>query len=191
MRLQPTRAEGGLQVRVLLAHQHRFVRGLPRREHKLEELGEVAAVARIAAPPSPSATCPTAAATNKQVETMPTTGVTGVIFFTTLGNLAFMVMPTKMGANTTCKVETTMPAASTGTTVPKKVLHRKGVMKMAPTVVAVVMSTLKATLPLAINVQRLEAWPPLMLPTKTMPAVKAGSKLNNLHKLKPKAGIMP
>ena len=51
-----------------------------------------------------SATCPTAAATSKQVETMPITGVTGVIFFTTFGNLAFIVMPTKIGASTTCNV---------------------------------------------------------------------------------------
>ena len=122
---------------------------------------------------------------------MPITGVTGVIFFTTFGNLAFIVMPTKIGARTTCKVDTTIPAASTGTTVPRKVLHNKGVMKMAPIVVAVVMSTERATLPFAMKVQRFDAWPPLMEPTRTMPATKAGSRANILPRVRPSAGIMP
>ena len=33
---------------------------------------------------------------------------------------------------------------------------------MAPMVVAVVMSTERATLPFAMNVQRFDAWPPLI-----------------------------
>ena len=47
-------------------------------------------------------------------------------------------------------VEKAIPTASTGTTAPKRVLHRKGVMKMAPKVVAVVMRTERATFPLAM-----------------------------------------
>ena len=77
-------------------------------------------------------------------------------------------MPTKMGPAQ--QVDTTIPAASTGTTVPERCLHNKGVMKMAPMVVAVVMSTERATFPFAMNVQRFDAWPPLMEPTRTMPA---------------------
>ena len=58
VRRKPTRAEGGLEVRVLLAHQHRLVRGLCRSEHLLEELGRGAAVVR----PSSLPRCPAAAA---------------------------------------------------------------------------------------------------------------------------------
>jgi hypothetical protein len=57
-------------------------------------------------------------------------------------------------------------------------------------VVAVVMRTERATFPRAMYVQRLEACPPLILPTKTIPAVMAGSKLKALPKKRARAGIM-
>jgi hypothetical protein len=44
-------------------------------------------------------------------------------------------------------VEMAMPRASTGTVVPRRVLHSRGVKRMAPRVVAVVMITDIATLP--------------------------------------------
>lgn len=47
-------------------------------------------------------------------------------------------------------VETAIPAASTGTTAPRRALQIRGVMKMAPMVVAVVMRTDRATFPLAM-----------------------------------------
>ena len=62
---------------------------------------------------------------------------------------------------------------------------------MAPIVVAGVMSTERATFPLAINVHKLLAWPPLMEPTRTIPATKAGSRANILPSVRPSAGIMP
>ena len=61
-----------------------------------------------------------------------------------------VVIPIAMGASTTCIVLIAIPAASTGTTVPSMDLHRTGVMKMAPRVVAVVMRTERATLPFAM-----------------------------------------
>ena len=67
VRRKPTRAEGGLEVRVLLAHQHRLVRGLCRREHLLEELGKGAAVLR----PSSLPRCPAAAAASSSAATTP------------------------------------------------------------------------------------------------------------------------
>jgi hypothetical protein len=43
-----------------------------------------------------------------------------------------------------------IPLASTGTTAPNMLLHKNGVIKIAPTVVAVVINTLNATFPLAM-----------------------------------------
>ena len=48
-----------------------------------------------------SATCATALATSRHVETTPTTGANGKIALTTLGKNLFNVMPTAMGARTT------------------------------------------------------------------------------------------
>jgi hypothetical protein len=84
-----------------------------------------------------------------------------------------------------------MPPASTGTTVPSIVLHKNGVIKIAPTVVAVVINTLSATFPLAMYVQRLLACPPLMLPTSTIPANSPASKPNALPRPSANSGIMP
>jgi hypothetical protein len=64
-------------------------------------------------------------------------------------------------------------------------------MTMAPIVVAVVMRTLKATLPRAMYVHKLLAWPPLMLPTSTIPAVRAGDKPNAWLSPSAKTGIIP
>ena len=83
-------------------------------------------------------------------------------------------IPRTMGRRTTCTVEMATPTASTGTSAPSRSFAMRGVMKMAPTVVTVVMSTESATSPLAMYVQRLDAWPPLIEPTSTMPAVSAG-----------------
>ena len=47
-------------------------------------------------------------------------------------------------------------------------------MKMALMVVAVVMMTERATLPFAMYVQRLEACPPLIEPTRTIPTGTLG-----------------
>ena len=88
-------------------------------------------------------------------------------------------------------VDTAIPAASTGTTAPKKALQRMGVMKMAPIVVAVVMRTDKATFPLAIYVHKLEACPPFTLPTKTIPAKIEGLIPNACPKIRAKPGIIP
>ncbi len=52
---------------------------------------------------------------------------------------------TQRAARHTCKHETAMPTASTGTTVPKMALHSSGVMKMPATVVTVVINTDSAT----------------------------------------------
>jgi hypothetical protein len=57
------------------------------------------------------------------------------------------VSKTPKDLNPTCSVEIAMPRASTGTVVPSKVLQRRGVNKMAPNVVAVVIITDIATLP--------------------------------------------
>ena len=53
-----------------------------------------------------SATWATALATKRQVETTPTTGVNGRIFFTKLGKNLLVVMPIAIGANTTFRKET-------------------------------------------------------------------------------------
>ena len=54
------------------------------------------------------------------------------------------------GKELTWQVDTAIPLASTGTTAPSIVLQRNGVISIAPTVVAVVISTLSATFPLAM-----------------------------------------
>lgn len=54
-------------------------------------------------------------------------------------------------------VDKAMPTAFTGTIAPSKTLHRSGVINMADTVVAVVMTTESATFPFAMNVHRFEA----------------------------------
>ena len=87
-------------------------------------------------------------------------------------------------------VDRAMPAASTGTTVPSRLLHSNGVMKMAPSVVAVVINTDKATLPLAMYVHKLLACPPLTHPTNTMPAMSGPLKPNALPNINASAGIM-
>jgi len=137
-----------------------------------------------------SATCATALATNKHVETTPTTGANGRIFFTKLGKNLFVAIPTAIGPKTTWMVEKAIPAASTGTTAPKSVLQIRGVMKIAPIVVAVVMMTDNATLPLAMYVHKFEAWPPLILPTRTIPANNAASRPNAFARPNAKKGII-
>lgn len=112
-----------------------------------------------------SLTWATADATNKHVLTTPTTGAKGRIFFTKSGKNRFRLIPKTIGASTTCTsfrtvqskkelrtstVDLAIPMASTGTTAPKMDLQSKGVMKIAPSVVAVVMRTERATLPLAM-----------------------------------------
>ena len=133
----------------------------------------------------------TAAPTRTQVESTPTTGEKGSIFLTVLGNLAFASMPTMMGTRTTWTVEMATPTASTGTMAPRMSLQRRGVMKMAPTVVTVVISTDRATSPLAMYVHRLDACPPLMEPTRTMPAVRAGLRPKTLARPRAMAGMRP
>jgi hypothetical protein len=64
-------------------------------------------------------------------------------------------------------------------------------MTIAPMVVAVVMRTLSATLPRAMYVHKLLAWPPLMLPTRTIPAVKAGDSPKAWLNPNAKMGIIP
>mmetsp|Transcript_66946 Transcript_66946/g.81999 ORF Transcript_66946/g.81999 Transcript_66946/m.81999 type:complete len:218 (+) Transcript_66946:150-803(+) len=143
------------------------------------------------APLMGSAHLATDAPTKSTVEITPTTGVKGVTALQKLGARVLKPTPKKMGAKTTWKVETTMPPASTGTTAPKTNLQIKGVMKMQPRVVLVVIRTLKATSPPAINVQRFEAWPPLMEPTSTKPARMAPSAPIALAKMKANTGMMP
>jgi hypothetical protein len=46
-----------------------------------------------------------------------------------------------MGAKTTWKVDTTIPPASTGTTAPRTSLQIRGVIKIHPRVVEVVIKT--------------------------------------------------
>ena len=90
----------------------------------------------------------------------------------------------------TWMVETAIPIAFTGTMAPRSHLQRRGVMKMALMVVAVVMMTERATLPFAMYVQRLEACPPLIEPTRTMPAVSSGLILAILLRPIARRGIM-
>lgn len=90
----------------------------------------------------------------------------------------------------TCNVDFTMPIASTDTTVPSTILAIKGVMKIVPTVVAVVIITERATSPLAMYVHKLEAWPPLMEPTSTQPARNGGGRFSALAMKYASAGIM-
>lgn len=91
----------------------------------------------------------------------------------------------------TWQVETAIPLASTGTTAPSIALHKNGVISIAPTVVAVVISTLSATFPLAMYVHRLLACPPLMLPTRTIPARRPASRPNALPRRRASPGIIP
>mmetsp|Transcript_77639 Transcript_77639/g.122523 ORF Transcript_77639/g.122523 Transcript_77639/m.122523 type:complete len:218 (+) Transcript_77639:298-951(+) len=117
-----------------------------------------------------SAHLATEAPTRRTVEITPTTGVKGETALQSLGARVLSPTPKKMGNSTTWKVDHTIPAASTGTTAPSTKWQIKGVMKMHPRVVDVVMSTLRATSPPAIKVQRFDACPPLMDPTSTRPA---------------------
>merc|ERR1711968_414753 len=95
-------------------------------------------------------TCPTAEPTSRQVEITPTTGVIGRIFLTTPGKNLLMLMPATIGARTTWIVDIATPSASTGTMAPNRSLHKKGVMKIAPMVVMVVINTDNATSPFAM-----------------------------------------
>jgi len=63
-------------------------------------------------------------------------------------------------------------------------------MKIAPRVVAVVISTLSATFPFAIYVHKLLACPPLMLPTNTMPASIPGSSRKANPRMRDRIGII-
>ena len=83
-------------------------------------------------------TCPTALATRKTVESMPTMGANGMAFSTAFGLVAFKNIPMAMGASTTWMVLKAIPAASMGTDAPSRVLQSSGVMRMALRVVAVV-----------------------------------------------------
>ena len=82
-----------------------------------------------------------------------------------------------------------MPMASTSTTAPSANLQIKGVMKMHPTVVAVVMSTDNATSPLAMYAHRLLACPPLMEPTRINPARSGPLNPNAFPMTKANAGM--
>ena len=137
-----------------------------------------------------STTWATALATRRQVDTTPTTGAKGRIALTNLGANLLRLIPTAIGARTTWMVDIAIPAASTGTTAPKSPLHKSGVMKIAPRVVAVVMRTDSATLPLAMYVQRLDACPPLMDPTSTKPPRRDGSSPNALPSKRDRTGII-
>ena len=79
-------------------------------------------------------------------------------------------IPIAMGASMTSAVEHAMPRASMGMMVPNASLAIMGVMMQQPMVVAEVIIMERATSPSAMKVQRLLAWPPLMAPTRTMPA---------------------
>merc|ERR1740138_649772 len=103
------------------------------------------------------ATCATDAPTSSTVDTMPTTGVYGSTALANFGASVFTPTPRKMGARTTWKVEYTIPIAFTGTTAPKIVWQMSGVITMQPSVVDVVIRTLRATSPPAMRVQRLDA----------------------------------
>lgn len=64
-------------------------------------------------------------------------------------------MELTIGARITCRQEIAIPTASTGTTAPRIVLQRRGVVKMPAIVVTVVIRTDKATSPLAISTRKL------------------------------------
>merc|ERR1712106_270104 len=105
-----------------------------------------------------SDTWATALPTNKQVDTTPMTGANGSIFWdsTKRGKYRLAAMPIEMGASTICTVEVAMPRASMAKlALPSKPRDKKGVMRMAPKVVAVVMRTDNATLPLAMWAHKL------------------------------------
>mmetsp|Transcript_26465 Transcript_26465/g.63142 ORF Transcript_26465/g.63142 Transcript_26465/m.63142 type:complete len:218 (+) Transcript_26465:324-977(+) len=145
----------------------------------------------IPAPLMGAAQPATEAPTSNTVEITPITGVYGVTALQNLGTRVLQPTPKKMGAKTTWKVETTIPMASTGTTAPKTTLQINGVMTMQPKVVEVVMRTLRATSPPAIKVQRFDAWPPLMDPTKTRPANMAPSAPMAFASMNANKGMIP
>jgi len=64
-------------------------------------------------------------------------------------------------------------------------------MNMQPTVVDVVMITLKATSPPAMRVHKLEDWPPLVHPRITMPTKTLSSNLKTLEIMNASMGMMP
>ena len=74
---------------------------------------------------------------------------------------------------------------------PSSTFEMSGVMKMAPMVVTVVMSTESATSPFAMYVHRLLACPPLIEPTRTMPAVSAVERPITLERPRAIAGMRP
>jgi len=131
------------------------------------------------------------APTSITVAITPTTGVNGAMALQGAGAISLRKTPRKIGARNTWNVEITIPTASMGTTVPRTSLQRRGVTKMLPIVVLVVINTLNATSPPAINVHKFEDCPPLTEPMRTMPARMASSALMSFARISASVGIMP
>ena len=71
----------------------------------------------------------------------------------------------------------------------RRTLQMSGVIKMAPIVVQVVIRTERATSPFAMYAHRFDAWPPLIEPTRTMPAVSAAGRPIRLERPNARAGM--
>jgi hypothetical protein len=84
-----------------------------------------------------------------------------------------------------------IPKASTGTVAPRRKEQSSGVIKSTPIVVDVVMMIDNATSPPAMYVQRFEACPPLIDPTKTKPAVIAAFNPKPLANPSARSGMSP
>mmetsp|Transcript_2982 Transcript_2982/g.7252 ORF Transcript_2982/g.7252 Transcript_2982/m.7252 type:complete len:247 (-) Transcript_2982:323-1063(-) len=132
----------------------------------------------------------TEAPTRRTVERTPTTGQAGSTVRQNFGAAVLSATPRTMGTRTTWSEEMATPMASTGTMAPSRSLASSGVMTMVPSVVDVVMTTLRATSPRAMYVHRFDAWPPLMEPTRTRPAISGIESWNSLPMVSPRSGII-
>ena len=95
-------------------------------------------------------TCAHGLAQSSVVSATPTSGRKARSFLTTLGKHSLASTPSSVGTRTTWNVDSARPAASTGTSVPASTLVSSGVITIAPSVDAVVISTESATSPLAM-----------------------------------------
>ena len=145
--------------RVLHAHLDRD--GAPVRDGETEEPREAVperdpaqcrhATARRSVHPAEAiaaADCPMMLLQMSATVNTATNGQNGATAATAAGNSRLSVSPPSMGRSTTCSVLAMSPAASTGTSVPARVLVMNGVMNAAKNVDAVVSTTDKATLAL-------------------------------------------
>ena len=97
--------------------------------------------------------------------------------------------PIATGASTTCRVESSSPEASTGTSDPARSDVRSGVITGAAHVETVVMSTERATSACAIRVTRFEAVPPGHAETRMRPTASGTGSAKTFAIVQPSNGI--